>query len=367
MVIYHVEHDAQPSLVQRGHGAAQFENAGAAVARVGAVRPHRRVVVHGVVAPVERVVILVVQPGLIYGGVLGAGQQMHVRDAEVGDVVGAYSHAARVGQLFGERAEAALCRRVRFARKVADVHFPYNGVGITFQRVSFFVFCVFALPALRRDGRRREVRHHAAAAVQPRGKRVRVAQLGVLAAVVRHRISIIHAFEVGVYLRRPYPARRARHALAEQVGRTVARREEIEPHVERERRPQPERRFSFLHFGAERAVVIISFVEFGSVVYAEGLRRDERAVMRHEARRFGVQPRSQHDAHFLRVVRAARHSGHGKTDAVRIHFESAVLSVGKTDYFVIVLYERFRFHRAYPLTMTVTLAVTSGCSLTATL
>ena len=161
--------------MQRLHHLLELADAHAPVRGVGGVGALRHVVVLRVVAPV---VLGPLRPGFVHRLVVGGRQQVHVRHAQLDQVVDARRHAARPPRpplREGQVAALVLQARAGMDGEVADVQLVDDRVGRRAQ----------ARPPVARPPRGvrlAQVHDHAAPAVDPRREGIRVDHLVHLAA-----------------------------------------------------------------------------------------------------------------------------------------------------------------------------------------
>ena len=131
MVVHYVEHHPDAGLVQGLDHLLEFPDTAGGVVGVGGVGSVGHVVVHRIIAPV---VDIVLQAGLVHGGIVEGGEDVHMGHAQFHKVVHACTHSAgsaRAG--LGESHELAAVFRgyagIAGDGKVPVVHLIYHCIG----------------------------------------------------------------------------------------------------------------------------------------------------------------------------------------------------------------------------------------------
>ena len=118
MVIHHVENHTDTCLMQGLHHLLKLADTAQRVIRIGAIATLWHVIVHWIIAPV---ILWFVKTGLIHRAIVITGQDMHIGDAQLLQVVD--------GPRFGEGQELTrMLRRWLVDREVTVVHLINNQV-----------------------------------------------------------------------------------------------------------------------------------------------------------------------------------------------------------------------------------------------
>ena len=213
VVVHDVHDDAQPRTVQRGHHGAAFPHAHRTVERVGGVGAFGHVIVQRVIPPV-----VAAGGRLVDGGVVKDRLQLHMRDAQLLEVVytGGVPAVAVQRRVVGHKAQVGAApgfghAAVRVGRKIGHVHLPHAA------RVGRDVGAAIVLPAVGRGGR--QVDDHAALPVGPRRAGVGVDGFGRAAAGELQLVYIVDAVQIPRDCGGPYPLpRRLQHVAAQVRG-----------------------------------------------------------------------------------------------------------------------------------------------------